>query len=163
MKDIIFKYTPPPERSPVRHLSDAEILTMLNNGKYDPDADLVQKQHREHADGHIHATIQKNIYGWCLFDPYWGGRRISENFATKELAETYAIEWVAEDPKKHHFDEKKMIEGLTNYDEIITGFVAEHWGTVEGEEIYRKRRVINDDDHESIKKLYNYMVSERIE
>jgi len=104
MKDIIFKYKPAPEKS-VRQLSDAEIFTMLNNGRFDPDADLARKQHREHEAGHIHAKIHKNIYGWCLFDPYWGGRRISENFSTQELAEEHARKWVTKDPEKNHFYE----------------------------------------------------------
>ena len=103
IKAIVIEDIPPAPEKPVRQLSDAEILTMLNNGRFDQDADLVRKQHREHENGHIHAIIQKNIYGWCLFDPYWGGKRISENFATQELAEEYTQKWVSEDPGKHHF------------------------------------------------------------
>ena len=103
MKDIIMEYIPAPPPKHTKPLSDAAVLTMFNNGKFDPDADLVQEQHKEHEDGHVRAVIQTNINGYALFDPYWGGRYISENFKTRELAEEYAVEWVAEDPGRHHF------------------------------------------------------------
>lgn len=103
MKDIVMEYIPAPKSDPTRPLSDAEILTMFYNGKFDPDADLCRQQDREHADGHVWAKIQKNINGYALFDPYWGGRYISNNFPTRELAKEYAVEWVTEDPEKHHF------------------------------------------------------------
>lgn len=87
----------------MKQLSDAAILTMLNGGRYDPDEDLVFRQRKERQQGHIYAKVIKNIYGFCLFDAYSGGRRVSENYKTKGQAETFAGEWINENPTKHHF------------------------------------------------------------
>lgn len=83
--------------------TDAE-LKMIMGGQYiDPDAELVKKQHEEAENGIIKAYITSNIYGYCLFQPYNGGRRISENFKLKKDAKEYALKWEKEDPKKHHY------------------------------------------------------------
>ena len=96
----------------MKQLSDAAILTMLNGGRYDPDQELVYDQHKERQEGHIYAKIIKNIYGFCLFDAYSGGRRISENFKIRENAEIFASEWVNDNTVKHHLY-------IKNYREIL--------------------------------------------
>lgn len=82
--------------------TDAELKIMMAGGRVDPDAELCQRLAEEHRQGIVRAHVIKNIYGWCLFQHYNGGHRISEIFSTKEKALEYAYSWEAANPEKNH-------------------------------------------------------------